>query len=73
MHRFLKLMSYVFAETKDKLRMMIGYIHEKGYLLSFCFRSATTGDACQSKNKTKQSGLLPPIEINGRTLIEAIV
>lgn len=49
MHRFLKLMSYVFAETMDKLRMMIGYIYEKGYLLSFSFRSATTGDACQSK------------------------
>lgn len=57
MHRFLKLMSYVFAETRDKFRTMIGYIHEKGYLLSFCFRSATTGDACQSKNKTKQLGL----------------
>ena len=34
---------------------------KEGYLLSFCF------------NKTKQSGLLPPIEINGRRLIEAIV
>ena len=53
--------------------MMIGYIHEKGYLLSFCFRSATKEDACQSKNKTKQSGLLPPVKLNGRTQIEAIV
>ena len=34
---------------------------KEGYLLSFCF------------NKTKQSGLLPPVELNGRTLIEAIV
>ena len=32
-----------------------------GYLLSFCF------------NKTKKSGLQPPVELNGRTLIEAIV
>lgn len=32
-----------------------------GYMLSFCF------------NKNKQSGLLPAKEINGRTLIEAIV
>ncbi len=34
---------------------------QEGYLLSFCF------------NQTKQSGLLPPIELNGRRLIEAIV
>ncbi len=34
---------------------------KEGYLLSFCF------------NKTKQSGLLPPVELNGRTLIEAVV
>ena len=34
---------------------------QEGYLLSFCF------------NKTKQSGLLPPVVLNGRTLIEAIV
>ena len=33
----------------------------EGYMLSFCF------------NKNKQSGLLPPVELNGRTLIEAIV
>ncbi len=32
-----------------------------GYLLSFCF------------NKGKTSGLLPPVELDGRTLIEAIV
>ena len=34
---------------------------QTGYLLSFCF------------NKTKSSGLLPAVELNGRTLIEAIV
>ncbi len=34
---------------------------QEGYLLSFCF------------NKTKQSGVLPPVELKGRTLIEAIV
>ncbi|MCQ2197716.1 MAG: AAA-like domain-containing protein [Bacteroidaceae bacterium] len=34
---------------------------QQGYLLSFCF------------NKTKNSGLLPPVELKGRTLIEAIV
>ncbi len=32
-----------------------------GYLVSFCF------------NKTKTSGLLPPVELDGRTLIEVIV
>lgn len=35
--------------------------HSTGYLISFCF------------NKNKQPGLLPAVEINGRTLIEAIV
>ena len=34
---------------------------QQGYLLSFCF------------NKTKKSGLLPPVKLKGRTLIEAIV
>ena len=34
---------------------------QQGYLLSFCF------------NKTKKSGLLPPVVLKGRTLIEAIV
>ena len=37
------------------------YNLKTGYLVSFCF------------NKNKQSGLLPPVELNGRTLIEAIV
>ncbi|MBQ0056757.1 MAG: AAA-like domain-containing protein [Bacteroidales bacterium] len=34
---------------------------QEGYLISFCF------------NKTKQSGLQPPVVLNGRTLIEAVV
>ncbi len=37
------------------------YDLQTGYMVSFCF------------NKNKQSGLLPPVELNGRTLIEAIV
>lgn len=44
---------------------LTGYLEhfnlQTGYLLSFCF------------NKDKQPGLLPPVELNGRTLIEAIV
>lgn len=35
--------------------------HDTGYLVSFCF------------NKNKQPGLLPPVVIGGRMLIEAIV
>ena len=37
------------------------YNLQTGYMVSFCF------------NKTKQPGLQPPVELNGRTLIEAIV
>ncbi|MCQ2196159.1 MAG: hypothetical protein MJZ60_01390 [Bacteroidaceae bacterium] len=37
------------------------YDLQTGYMVSFCF------------NKAKKSGLLPPVELNGRTLIEAIV
>lgn len=44
---------------------LTGYLEhfnlQTGYLISFCF------------NKDKQPGLLPPVELNGRTLIEAIV
>ena len=44
---------------------LAGYLEhfnlQTGYLLSFCF------------NKDKQPGLLPPVHLNGRTLIEAIV
>lgn len=34
---------------------------QEGYLLSFCF------------NKNRRSGVLPPVQLRGRTLIEAIV
>ena len=34
---------------------------QTGYMVSFCF------------NKSKKSGLLPPVEMNGRTLVEVIV
>lgn len=37
------------------------YKLQTGYMVSFCF------------NKTKKSGLLSPVELNGRTLIEVIV
>ncbi len=43
------------------LRYLEYFDLQQGYLLSFCF------------NKKKTSGLLPPVEIGGRTLIEAIV
>ena len=47
---------------EDQLCRYLEYFDlQKGYLLSFCF------------NKIKKSGLLPPVELNGRTLIEAIV
>ena len=47
---------------EDQLCRYLEYFDlQEGYLLSFCF------------NKNKQSGLLPPVEINGRTLVEAIV
>lgn len=43
------------------LRYLEYFDLQTGYLLSFCF------------NKTKKSGLLAPVSIKGRTLIEAIV
>lgn len=43
------------------LRYLDYFNLKEGYLLSFCF------------NKTKTSGLLPPISLNGRVLIEAVV
>ncbi|MBQ0023279.1 MAG: AAA-like domain-containing protein [Prevotellaceae bacterium] len=43
------------------LRYLEYFDLQQGYLLSFCF------------NKKKTSGLLPPVEIGGRMLIEAIV
>ena len=47
---------------EEQLARYLEYFDLKtGYLLSFCF------------NKNKASGLLPSVELNGRTLIEAIV
>ncbi len=47
---------------EEQLRRYLEYFDlQQGYLLSFCF------------NKNKASGLLPPVVIGGRTLIEAIV
>jgi len=47
---------------EDQLCRYLEYFDlQTGYLLSFCF------------NKTKKPGLLPAIELKGRTLIEAIV
>ena len=47
---------------EDQLCRYLEYFDlQEGYLLSFCF------------NKTKKSGLLPSVELNGRTLVEAIV
>ena len=47
---------------EDQLCRYLEYFDlQTGYLLSFCF------------NKTKQPGLLPAVELKGRTLIEAIV
>ena len=47
---------------EEQLRRYLEYFDlQRGYLLSFCF------------NQKKASGLLPPVEIGGRTLIEVIV
>jgi len=47
---------------EDQLCRYLEYFDlQTGYLLSFCF------------NKTKRPGILPAIELKGRTLIEAIV
>ena len=47
---------------EEQLRRYLEYFDlQRGYLLSFCF------------NQKKTSGLLPPVVIDGRTLIEAIV
>ncbi len=46
---------------KMKTPVTIASRLHKDYLINFCF------------NKKKTSGLLPPVEIGGRTLIEAIV
>ncbi len=47
---------------EEQLRRYLEYFNlQQGYLISFCF------------NQKKTSGLLPPVVIGGRTLIEAIV
>ncbi len=53
--------SYNERGEKQLAEYLERYNLQTGYMVSFCF------------NKTKESGLLPPVELNGRTLIEAIV
>lgn len=53
--------SYNERGEKQLVEYLERYNLQTGYMLSFCF------------NKTKKSGLLPPVELNGHTLIEAIV
>lgn len=53
--------SYNERGEKQLVEYLERYNLQIGYMLSFCF------------NKTKKSGLLPPVELNGHTLIEAIV
>ena len=53
--------SYNERGEKQLAEYLERYNLKTGYMVSFCF------------NKTKKSGLLQPVEFNGRTLIEAIV
>ncbi len=53
--------SYNERGEKQLAEYLERYNLQTGYMVSFCF------------NKTKKSGVLPPAELNGRTLIEAIV
>ena len=53
--------SYNERGEKQLAEYLERYDLQTGYMVSFCF------------NKTKKSGLLPPVELNGRTLIEAVV
>ena len=53
--------SYNERGEKQLAEYLERYNLKTGYMVSFCF------------NKTKKLGLLPPVELNGRTLIEAIV
>ncbi|MBQ0074348.1 MAG: hypothetical protein KBT34_09135 [Prevotella sp.] len=53
--------SYNERGEKQLAEYLERYNLKTGYMVSFCF------------NKNKQSGLLLPVEVNGRTLIEAIV
>lgn len=58
---YLQLESTVNGSSKEMQAFLEQINLQTGYLLSFCF------------NKTKTSGLQPPMQLNGRTLIEAIV
>ncbi|MCQ2222757.1 MAG: hypothetical protein MJZ35_03090 [Bacteroidaceae bacterium] len=53
--------SYNERGEKQLAEYLERYNLQTGYMVSFCF------------NKNKQCGLQPPVELNGRTLIEAIV
>ena len=53
--------SYNERGEKQLAEYLERYNLQTGYMVSFCF------------NKSKQPGLLPPVELNGRTLIEALV
>ena len=53
--------SYNQRGEEQLCRYLESFDLQVGYLLSFCF------------NQKKQSGLLPPVQLKGRTLIEAIV
>ena len=53
--------SYNERGEKQLAEYLERYNLQTGYMVSFCF------------NKTKRPGLLPPVQVNGRTLIEAIV
>ena len=53
--------SYNERGEKQLAEYLEHYNLQTGYMVSFCF------------NKNKKSGLQPPVELNGRTLIEAIV
>lgn len=53
--------SYNERGEKQLAEYLERYNLQTGYMVSFCF------------NKTKKVGLLPPVQLNGRTLIEAIV
>ncbi|WP_407405556.1 AAA family ATPase [Sodaliphilus sp.] len=53
--------SYNERGEKQLAEYLERYNLQTGYMVSFCF------------SKTKKLGLLPPVELNGRTLIEAIV
>ncbi|MCQ2235039.1 MAG: ATP-binding protein [Paludibacteraceae bacterium] len=53
--------SYNDRGEKQLAEYLERYNLQTGYMVSFCF------------NKTKKSGLMPPVELKGRTLIEAIV